>query len=161
MVKIKVSDLARFTSVRVTEGQYGTACVWIMGCKTRDLVSWCWFIAFVYFRLYFASGKKKIIDPWWESGQSLKWVQKLWGASRLEGSRAHPWLGLLRSGANRQGQCFFRRTTTGKNRIRVFAGQVGRAVRSAAIPFKGDSGLIRIKWMQFNSSGSESSRRNA
>ena len=111
----QVSAQARFMSIWVTKGQFGSARVWIMCCKSCDLVSYCWFIAFVCFRL--SGGRKKILDPWWESGQSRKWAQELCWASLhflKAASRITPGLECFGTGAHGQGQGFVREATRGK-----------------------------------------------
>lgn len=105
MVKISVRPGTLYVSSSDYKGQYGTACVWIMGCKTRDLVSWCWFIAFVHFTLYFASGKKK-------SSTLDGKVGKAWSGCRS--CEAHP---VLKAAGLIPGLDFFEVELTGRDSV--------------------------------------------
>lgn len=51
-----------FMSIWVTKGQFGSARVWIMCCKSCDLVSYCWFIVFVCFKLSAGRRKSSTLD---------------------------------------------------------------------------------------------------
>lgn len=128
-------------SIQVTNCQLGTARFWIMCCKPRDLVSWCWFIVLC------ASGFILL----------SKAAAEVKTYHFLRATGLTPGLHCFVSGVNRLGQYFVRKTIRCKT-IRFFA-EVGRAVWRATTRFKGGSGPIRIKCMKFNNSGWDGPKR--
>lgn len=128
-------------SIQVTNCQLGTARFWIMCYKTRDLVSWCWFIALCTSGFILLSKAAAEVKTY----------------HFLRATGLTPGLHCFVSGVNRQGQYFVRKTIRYKT-IRFFA-EVGRAVWSATTRFKGDSGPIRIKCTKFNNSGWDGPKR--
>lgn len=89
-----------------------------------------------------------------------KWQTRSKAHHFLKAAQLIPGLDCFVSGTNRQGQCLVRNTIKCKIESGSLLGEVGRAVRGTTTPLKEDSGLIRIKGTQFNSSGSDGPQRN-